>query len=289
MVLMRAKYINESVSFERGRDPKAALEIGEAARRDFSDTGDFVKWAYNFPAVWSEGYITSWSKPEATMRELGYMPRLKRIRNRYLPTMVWIKNNVTIEGERLTLKDTKKLLDDTEGYIISRLDRKDHMDETVDFQKGGNPLDRVGIGRVEERRFGAFEDFREWLDKYRFSAKEVVKETWDQPVSGDPEKERLIFIGKTIDELDSKKHSEELDMYLQLIEEIFTMNYWAGEIAMLEYPKYKTWLPEVQEGTERDIEDDFGPKRFLESVLKYFIDKWPAKPKLKNPYESKKH
>jgi len=172
--------------------------------------------------------------------------------------------------------------------IIKKLGKNRGVSESIDFHKGGNPLDTLKVGRIEERKNAAYFSFMDWLTTYQFKEADVIEETYDKPYGfiGDEYKEKLIFNGLTVDEI-SKRNQEEEEKYFKIVEKVFELTFWAAEIAKLEYEEYKTMSEEDKEELEEKIEDDFGSYYFLTYLVKYFIEQWPGEIKIKNPYESK--
>jgi len=290
---MKAMRVIESVEFQRGADPYTSLGIGKSTQRDFSGGKELIEWAYNFPAVWSKGEIPEWNDSDYIIRKPfgGYLEEvyIQRMRNIKLIVIKWIKDNITINGEPLSLKEAMNMFEEIQKFVIKNLERERGIRESIDFHKGGNPLDTLEVGRIEERKDAAYRSFMDWLSTYSFKEADVIEETYDQPYGffGDDEKEALIFNGLTVDEV-SKKTPEEMERYFKIVEEVFGLTFWAAEIAKLEYEEYKTMPEEDKEELEQKIEDDFGTYNFLEYLVKYFINKWPGKVKIKDPYESKK-
>lgn len=293
---MKAKRVIELVEFQRGADPAKSLDIGigEATweslkerdvlkpkiRINTSSSGRILdtKYAAFYIFRTNEYYeIVEIEEPRfPNLRGSNWMLKLRKVSDKGGT----IKK---IYGSLVKLMNRLDIIPRAEAY------RMTSVRESLDFHKGGNPLDTLEVGRIEERKDAAYRSFMDWLTTYPFKEADVIEETYDQPYGfiGDDEKEALIFNGLTVDEV-SKKTPEEMERYLRIIEKVFCLTFWAAEIAKLEYEEYKSMSEEDKEELEQKIEDDFGTYNFLEYLVKYFINKWPGKVKIKDPYESKK-
>jgi hypothetical protein len=157
--------------------------------------------------------------------------------------------------------------------------------EFLDFEKGKNPYDSLQIGRVKQRKYAGYKSFMKWLKSFKnFNTEDILENCYfNDPYKGNEEKERIIFLGKSTDEImhrrndqDKKSNEEILPMYLGLVEYLYPLDFWAGEIAKKSIEGYENMEEKKKEEIESKIEDEFEDTHFFPNMIKYFIDKWPG-------------
>lgn len=154
--------------------------------------------------------------------------------------------------------------------------------EFLDFEKGKNPYDTLQIGKVKERKYAGYKSFMKWLKSFKnFNTEDILENCYfNNPYKGNEEKERIIFLGKSVDEIisDKEKDNQEiLPMYLSITQYIYPLDLWSGEIAKKTIKEYEKIGEEEKEKIESKIEDQFDEFKFFPNMIKYFINKWPGK------------
>lgn len=143
--------MSESIGFQRGKDPKNTLGIGNISRRDFENVDEITEWAYLYPEVWSEGAIEKWDDSDRIIYRKyawGTTMTVPRFSDRKLRTIKWIRDNITINGESLTLKESKDIVDGIEFKLLEEIQKRDSLKESVEFQRGKDPKRAMNIGVI---------------------------------------------------------------------------------------------------------------------------------------------
>jgi len=311
----------ESSNFERGKDPKEAMNIGMAEKLEeyigevnptaLRDSGkvywlqicaeggrnDLVEYLLlkGFNPDMNDGAPLKLAASYGKMDVVKTLVKYGAVIDRPSESPVWtallndhfdiaeylLQNGAKFKGSWNHLLDNRALL----YPILSKYFlQKKKIQESIDFTRGEDPLDSLQIGKVQERKDAAFNNFLSWFNTAEWSTTKAIENCWDSPYRffGDEDKERLIFNGMSIAEIKSAV-SDEFNRYRDLIEAMFGATYWASEIAMYEDPdSYKLMNGEEKDSFDRQIEDEYGSKNFLDNLLKYFIDIWPVDKKIKS-------
>lgn len=111
------------MQFERGKDPKSVLNIGECRKRLFKDFEEAAQWFAKYPAEYTEGQISDWL-PYCN-RETG------NINSEILPSncgklqqVKWVKFNIRMANNPdydLGLKESKGIVDRAWEIIRTRV------------------------------------------------------------------------------------------------------------------------------------------------------------------------
>lgn len=143
---MKAKFVYEAMDFERGQDPKSSIGIGHAAVRNFDSLKDLLEWTFKHPEVISQGRFKEWDY-DINRTETDYGPMLypKQLHNYKIATIKWIKDNIKYKGEKIGLRDAKDTIDNLEKLIIKKADK---ISESLDFERGKDPKEAIGVGIV---------------------------------------------------------------------------------------------------------------------------------------------
>ena len=98
---MRAQFVKEAQEFQRGRDPKSTMGIGDISKRDFSDSMEVAKWILrNIEKVTNEEIKRPCLKISIDRRRIfGSSSRLQLIR--------WIRNNLSINNEKFSILERR--------------------------------------------------------------------------------------------------------------------------------------------------------------------------------------
>lgn len=134
--------LNESVNFERGKDPKETMGLGKARLRDFNSLEEAAKWVVLFPNIVTEGKFQSWeglTMPYDADRKIGtfkeeiipYFDKLDLVR--------WIKNNLLVNGTPLVLRDSKEIADQATYMMLG-------LEESLGFEREKDPKQSLDIG-----------------------------------------------------------------------------------------------------------------------------------------------
>lgn len=135
---MKAKFVSESINFERGMDPKDSMEIGRRGKRAMDNMIPGVIYISSMPR-WD--YYWWFKNPKNNKIYRAF--RLKR--DDEYKIQPWdnssVVNQLTEEDFPLDLKPTKKHFDKFMARVNS------NIDEAQNFERGGDPKDTIQIGR----------------------------------------------------------------------------------------------------------------------------------------------
>ncbi|MDD5648913.1 MAG: hypothetical protein PHF86_00605 [Candidatus Nanoarchaeia archaeon] len=153
--------------------------------------------------------------------------------------------------------------------------------EYMDFEKGKNPYDSLQIGRVKQRKYAGYKSFMKWLKSFKnFNTEDILENCYfNDPYRGNEEKEKIVFLGKSADDIISGKekyNKEILPLYLSITQYLYPLDLWSNEIAKKTIEEYENLKEIEKEEEESKIEGKFEDKHFFPNMIKYFIDKWPG-------------
>ncbi len=148
---MKAKFIKESLDFERGLEPKSSIGIGREGhliKKNFRDAYEAADWAIrNLELITNNEY-----SPNEMIRSEGYS-KIPRKLTEYL--MKW-SSNVKLEDVR----------DDPDGILVgpfilaqfmTHLIKHGLLKENIDFERGNDPKDSLKIGKDRYKQPGDIE------------------------------------------------------------------------------------------------------------------------------------
>ena len=149
---MKYNLIKESLSFQRGGDPKEILGIGDEYKRIFNTENELVNYIIrNLPHILGTTEIPKdiISQPNKFIRE-KYFSKIRK----YLD-----KRGITVKG---------KWPIGWSGYLLDGLKNigfkvDDDVHESLLFQRGADPKDVLGIGDYYRTDFNSEEDLLEYL------------------------------------------------------------------------------------------------------------------------------
>lgn len=178
---MRAKRVIESVEFQRGIDPYSSLGIGKVSQRDFSNETELIEWGYRFPITWSGGEIAEWNDSDKVIRkpldeyhEEVYVPRMRNVR---LQAVKWIKDNITINGESLGLKQCMEIANGIQKLAIQEIEKSRGITESMEFEKGKDPKDALGIGVGDKLKMEGIDALTHFF--YYVNAEDMIQKVWN--------------------------------------------------------------------------------------------------------------
>jgi len=100
------------MNFERGKDPLRSMGIGHSQKREFASIREAAEWALLFPAEYTDGKITKWTRE---FLNNGQISIPGRIEHGWLQMVKWMKDNIRIPSlmidGRIGLKDAKTIID----------------------------------------------------------------------------------------------------------------------------------------------------------------------------------
>jgi len=100
------------MNFERGKDPLRAMGIGHSQKREFASIQEAAEWALLFPAEYTEGRITKWTRDFVNN---GQVSIPGNINHGWLQMVKWMKDNIRIPSlfgnEKIGLKEAKNVID----------------------------------------------------------------------------------------------------------------------------------------------------------------------------------
>ena len=106
------------MNFERGKDPLRSMGIGHSQKREFTSIIEAAEWALLFPAEYTDGQITKWTRE---MLHSGKLEIPSHANTGWLQMVKWMKNNIQIpelmsgpnvfSGDTIGLKDAKAIVD----------------------------------------------------------------------------------------------------------------------------------------------------------------------------------
>ena len=126
------------MQFERGKDPKKVLRVGECRRRLFKDIEDAAQWFSKNPSEYTDGKISDWKH---------HCDRNGDIIHSSLPSdcgklaqVKWVKFNLRMEKNPdydLGLKESKGIVDRAWEIIKARIIREgvepEELDQIITF------------------------------------------------------------------------------------------------------------------------------------------------------------
>lgn len=153
------------MNFERNKDPKQALQIGECRKRLFKDMEEAAQWFVKYPAEYTEGKVTDWN---------NHCDKDGNIIHSILPSdcgklqqVKWVKWNLRMANNPnydLGLKDSKAIVDRAWEIIRARIVAEEFI---------GNDLDHI-IAFIEDIE-------KEDSALRRFNTNSALhREGWDQ-------------------------------------------------------------------------------------------------------------
>jgi len=100
------------MNFERGKDPLRSMGIGHSQKREFASIREAAEWALLFPAEYTDGQITKWSRD---MISSGRLELPNGVHTGWLQMVKWMKDNIRIPSlfgnEKIGLKEAKNVID----------------------------------------------------------------------------------------------------------------------------------------------------------------------------------
>ncbi len=186
---------NESVNFERGKDPKDSMGIGVRGRRDFPDMKSFMEWLrFMLPTILGipENGLKDKLKVYADTDWSGTLPN-----DLFVDIYEWIEDagDFKIDGvECWNLRDSHDSGsfpsihlpgDNWTTWLLEKLESESllpdkPLDESVNFERGRDPKDAMGIGRMNQRDFDTVEDAADWMINFSWK----VKTRWHDAPKG---------------------------------------------------------------------------------------------------------
>lgn len=139
----------EAVNFERGKDPKEAMGIGNTRK---------VKALLRFSKTKAGRYIDKEVK-EKLAHDLLTRPTLRRTTT----TTVLFDDN-TVERLDDVMRSGKNLIFNGKIWEPNRYGYTPHeLKESVRFERGKDPKEVMGIGRLNQRDFDSIDDIADWM------------------------------------------------------------------------------------------------------------------------------
>jgi len=104
------------MNFERGKDPLRSMGIGHSQKREFTSIIEAAEWALLFPAEYTDGQITKWTRE---MLNSGRLEIPSHANTSWLQMVKWMKDNIQIpelmsvfiSGDKIGLKNAKAIVD----------------------------------------------------------------------------------------------------------------------------------------------------------------------------------
>jgi hypothetical protein len=172
--------LNESVSFERGKDPKSSMGIGRFAKEYqaiIDEWDDGSPPGYQYEVVEKFEYK---GVPVVLFKEMedsgGKNPRFHYVAVTYLP-----------DGE---IEDAG--FHGTPRYAIKRMERLidwklGDLNESVSFERGKDPRATMRIGEISKNNFESEEEFVKWLYHFGPILLELPGHKWNSSIFTEPQ------------------------------------------------------------------------------------------------------
>lgn len=180
--------IQESYHFERGKDPKDAMEIGLKNKRIFKTVTEAAEWAFAFPEICTEGQINNWTDTN--------------IAGIYIRIFNWFRNNTRFEDETSWMKNTdaKNIILHLQELVSDERWRKKlqtivnpGLKESLHFERGKDPRDAMNIGLKQKRIFRSVKEVIEWAYNFPEVCSDGIIEKWSEASKKENFYEKVIF------------------------------------------------------------------------------------------------
>lgn len=133
---MKARFVSESIRFERGQDPKHAMSIGIHQPRDFNSTYDLVIWVIeNYHFIMQEEKLDNAEMMARLISNQGPATDLREYVNKYL----------TVEGRTISAKFVWAA---TIDVLRNRSSSGNQKYESVSFERGKSPKEAMDLGML---------------------------------------------------------------------------------------------------------------------------------------------
>lgn len=157
------KGVRESVNFERGQDPKKALNIGNKLYRQNLEALNNIKDKFSHISEDPKVYASKLAELGVRLNSIV----VKTSRRGILYGVAWINSKGGMQYRLLNLPNREKeLFSKVTEYIRGTEGLSDKkIEESVSFQRGRDPKGSMGIGLVNMRKFPNMMEFIKWLVK----------------------------------------------------------------------------------------------------------------------------
>jgi len=162
---MKAQYVYENIEFERGLEPKKSMNIGREylLKKSFKSEREAGLWVMN-----NIGIVTNFEYTKDTPIKIEGDFYTYTVLSNNLPKKLvkyfneWadsVRINGHISYDRHLLFQNFKAGLNIPGYNIIPA----YKNESLDFERGQEPKDAMGIGRKAQRKFNSIPEAAKWF------------------------------------------------------------------------------------------------------------------------------
>jgi len=177
---MEARFVSENIQFERGKSPMDAMSIGREAQiqKEFITYWDAGDWAVrNLELITDDKY-----SPNDVIRKVGDhgMPEdLVAYLQRWVEK-VELTGYPNSKNEAPIVRRANLLTE-----IAHQLRKHGILVEAVNFERGRDPKEAMGLGLLNKRDFDSNDEVAEWMINYSWRTKKGSPLDRHMPLSED--------------------------------------------------------------------------------------------------------
>jgi hypothetical protein len=181
---MKARLVSENIHFEKGRDPRASMGIGDKKaqfKKELQHFAEEMGWEFNITPLGVVTLTTPFSldvyhnleSSKGDWRNYGRHGKFAADALRYKTSWLddWAEYGTPLSLRKVYMRDGKEIkqnlmyrLPDIQEVIRriranypKELKKAGIVSEAINFEKGKNPMDSLDIGRSKKRKADAFD------------------------------------------------------------------------------------------------------------------------------------
>ena len=173
------------MNFERNKDPKASMGIGEVNRRVFDNTDEAAEWFAKYPAAYTDGAIHDWGGKNFSNGEFWFDRPTGKFNHRAsgeigkLRFVKWVKENIHFSKYPeaiIGLKESKIIVDTAEEIIGRRLFKETNFPNQTDLENMEQYIRMIQNQMLEDTKSMDYQNgFREACGKMKRFIKNIKK------------------------------------------------------------------------------------------------------------------